>query len=84
MNENIEFKKIAFLVNNEVFYVMHIPSTQDFSGVFEGMMSSPQIVDVSENDMFVEKGTRFIDGEFYVPRSRFIMNEQEHPDYEVE
>jgi hypothetical protein len=84
MNENIEFKKIAFLVNDEVFYVMHIPATQEFGGVFEGMMSSPTVIDVSENDMFVEKGTRLIEGEFYIPRSRFIANEIDEPDYEVE
>lgn len=85
MNEEIEVKKIAFLVNGEVFYVLQIPQFPEFAGVYEGMLSEPQIVDVTNNDMFVERGTKYIDGEFYVPVSKFVVsNNHDEPDYEVE
>lgn len=84
MEENIIVKKIAFLINGEVFYVLHIPQVAEFHGVYEGIVSGPTIIDVSENDMFVEPGTRYIDGEFYVPVSKFIANTSEEPDYELD
>lgn len=84
MNENIEIKKVAFLVNDEVFYVLHIPQMPEFSGVYEGMTSSPKIIDISNNDLFVDPGTRYIDGQFYVPVSRFIASHEDEPDYEVD
>jgi hypothetical protein len=83
MNENVEVKKIAFLVNNEVFYIMYIPQVPDFAGVYEGMLSGPTLVDITGNDSFIEPGVRLIDGEFYVPVSKFTTFE-EAPDYEVE
>lgn len=85
MNEQTDIKKVAFLVNGEIFHVMHIPQTPDYAGVYEGMLSSPEILDVSDKDFFIEPGTRMIDGEFYVPVSRFLPPSQsDQPDYEVE
>lgn len=86
MNENIEVKKIAFMVNDEVFYVMHLPQVPDFAGVYEGMLSSPTLVDITGRDIFVEPGARLIDGEFYIPVSKFTQNVtvSDEPDYEVE
>jgi hypothetical protein len=44
-----------------------------------------RIADVSDKDFFIEPGTRLIDGEFYVPVSRFMPTVPvEQPDYEVE
>lgn len=84
MNENIEVKKIAFLVGEDVFYVMHIPQVPEFAGVYEGMLSSPTVMDISGRDAFVEPGTKFIDNEFYYPTSRFNQTRHDEPDYEVE
>jgi len=84
MSEDIKFKKIAFMVGNEVFYVLNIPQAPHMSGVYEGMLSGPTLVDVTDNDLFVEPGTRLIDGEFYVPVSKFKASEVQEPDYEVE
>jgi hypothetical protein len=84
MSEDVEFKKIAFMVGNEVFYVMHIPQVPEFTGVYEGMLSGPTLVDVTHDDFFVEAGARLIDGEFYVPVSKFKANQIQEPDYEVE
>jgi hypothetical protein len=83
MNENVEVKRIAFLVGDEVFHIINIPQIPQFAGVYEGMLSGPTLVDITNNDVFVEPGTRLIDGEFYVPVSRITGNEQ-GPDYEVE
>lgn len=84
MTENVEVKRIAFLVNGEVFYILHIPQIPDFAGVYEGMVSSPQIVDISNDGFMVEPGSRMIDGEFYVPVSKFKIDNSSEPDYEVE
>lgn len=86
MNENIEVKKIAFMVDDEVFYVMHIPQVPEFFGVYEGMMSSPTLVDITGRDFFVEPGVRLIDGQFYIPVSKFqqTTSRPDEPDYEVE
>ena len=85
MNEELDVKKIAFLVGDEVFYVLHIPQIPEFAGVYEGMMSGPTLVDITGNDFFVEPGVRLIDGEFYVPVSKFKSSvNDDSPDYEVE
>lgn len=86
MNENIEVKKIAFMVNDEVFYVMQLPQVPDFFGVYEGMLSSPTLVDITGKDLFVEPGARLIDGEFYIPVSKFTqtVSSSNEPEYEVE
>jgi hypothetical protein len=84
MEENIVVKKIAFLINGEVFYVLHIPQVPEFQGVYEGIVSGPTMIDVSENDLFIEPGTRYMDGEFYVPVSKFVANTSAEPDYELD
>lgn len=84
MGQNVEVKRIAFLANGEVFYILHIPQISDFAGVYEGMISNPQIIDISDDGFMVEPGSRFIDGEFYIPISKFKIDESSEPDYEVE
>jgi hypothetical protein len=84
MEENTEFKRIAFLANNEIFYIMHIPQIKEFDGVYEGLLSEPKILDISDQDFFINPGTVFLNGEFYVPISSLRHNDQDEPDYEVE
>jgi hypothetical protein len=73
-------KRFGFIIDGELFHVMHLPDDEPFQKTIAGMQSFPMVIDITDYPHVQGGGWKFENNEFYRDKDAVV----EGPGYELD